>query len=405
MRHGMSDKAQVVVAGHICLDVIPTFESRSGGLGITPLIPGKLVTVGPAIMATGGAVSNTGLALHRLGIATKLMGKVGDDQFGTTILDLLQSYDDALVKGIVVAPGESSSYTLVISPAGMDRILLHCPGTNDSFRPDDVDIHQLEGAQIFHFGYPPVMRRMYANGGLNLGTLMERVKALGLTTSLDMAYPDLGSEAGQVDWAALLGRVLPYIDLFLPSLDEILFMLDRPQHDALSKSVAGELAASIDSTLLSALAGRLLDMGVAIAALKLGSQGLYARTTSDGKRLASIGAGAPEDVNKWVGRELLAPCFKAKVVGTTGAGDSTIAGFLAGLLKGLSIEDVMTSAVAVGAFNVESPDATSGVPDWDTVQMRSRADWERLPLTLSLEGWQWDREKGIWVGPNDKRRE
>lgn len=396
-------KARVVVAGHICLDVIPAFEARDSRLEPL-LIPGKLIMVGPAVISTGGAVSNTGLALHQLGIVTKLVGKIGDDAFGVTILDSLRRCDDALADSIVISKGESSSYTLVISPPGLDRMFLHCPGVNDTFGPDDVDIYQLMDAQIFHFGYPPVMRHIYANGGLNLVTLMERVKVKGLTTSLDMAYPDPGSEAGQMDWQALLERVLPYIDLFLPSLDEILFMLDRPRHDTLSKAAPGELAASVDSSLMSTLASRLLDMGVAIVALKLGSQGLYVRTSSDGKRLASMGAGAPEDIDEWIGRELLVPCFKVKVLGTTGAGDCTIAGFLAGLLKGFCIEDVMTSAVAVGAFNVESSDATSGVPDWDTVQLRVNADWERLPVTLTLRGWQWNTEKTIWLGPHDCRR-
>ena len=239
----MFDDAQVVVAGHICLDVIPTFEARGGGLD-TLLIPGKLVEVGPAVASTGGAVSNTGLALHRLGIPTKLIGKVGDDLFGTAILDLLRHYDDALADGMVIGRGESSSYTIVINPPGVDRIFLHSSGTNDTFGPDDVDIDQLAGAQIFHFGYPPVMRRMYANRGVELATLMERMKVEGLTTSLDMAYPDPASEAGQVDWMALLERVLPYVDVFLPSLDEILFMLDRPRHNALSEASTGELAAS-----------------------------------------------------------------------------------------------------------------------------------------------------------------
>jgi len=400
----LSDDTQVVVAGHICLDVIPTLEARRGGLDAL-LNPGKLVEVGPAVMSTGGAVSNTGLALHRLGIPTKLIGKVGDDLFGTAILDLLRRYDDALVDGMVIGQGESSSYTVVISPPGMDRMFLHCPGTNDTFGPDDVDIDQLAGAQIFHFGYPPVMHRMYTNGGSQLATLMERVRVDGLTTSLDMAYPDPSSEAGQVDWTALLERVLPHVDVFLPSLDEILFMLDRSRHDVLSEAATGELAASVDSELISALADRLLDMGVAIVVLKLGSQGLYARTSSDGERLKSMRARAPKDADNWLGRELLVPCFRTNVVGTTGAGDCTIAGFLAGLMKGLTIEGVMTSAVAVGAFNVESPDATSGVPDWDTVQARVNAGWERLPLTLSLKGWQWDAGMGIWLGPNDKRGE
>ncbi len=146
-------------------------------------------------------------------------------------------------------------------------------------------------------------------------------------------------------------------------------------------------------------------MGVAIAVLKLGTQGLYARTSSDTKRLASIGVGATENADNWLSRELLVPCFKVNVVGTTGAGDCAIAGFIAGLLKGLPIEGVMATAVAVGAFNVESPDATSGVPDWNTVQGRLDAGWEPLPLTLPLQGWRWEPDRGIWLGPNDRRVE
>ena len=79
------------------------------------------------------------------------------------------------------------------------------------------------------------MRRMYANGGSELASLMQRVKSAGLLTSLDMSYPDPNSEAGRINWSALLERTLPDVDVFLPSLDEILFMLDRPQHDSFLK--------------------------------------------------------------------------------------------------------------------------------------------------------------------------
>ncbi|MCK4602884.1 MAG: carbohydrate kinase family protein, partial [Phycisphaerae bacterium] len=60
------EQVQVVVAGHICLDIIPTFSELKGDLAAA-FVPGNLINVGPAVTATGGAVSNTGLALHRLG--------------------------------------------------------------------------------------------------------------------------------------------------------------------------------------------------------------------------------------------------------------------------------------------------------------------------------------------------
>jgi sugar/nucleoside kinase (ribokinase family) len=395
----VEQRADIVVAGHICLDVLPVFAEHAGPLNML-LIPGKLINVGPAIIATGGAVSNTGLALHRLGVPTRLMGKVGTDLFGNAILDLLREHDETLARSMIVGEGESTSYTIVINPPGVDRIFFHCPGANDSFTADNVDMTYIAGAQIFHFGYPPLMRRMYLDQGTELATLMQRVKANGITTSLDMAYPDPDSEAGRIDWVEILTRVLPYVDLFLPSFDELLFMLDRPRFDALSDRDKRE--GVIDGVLLRALAEQLLDMGVAMVVLKLGDQGLYLRTTSNAKRLAAINVQALQHTTGWLGRELLSPCFKAQIAGTTGAGDCTIAGFLAGLLKGLDVEDVMTSAVAVGAFSVESPDATSGVPDWDTMQRRVRAGWARHDITLSLHDWRWDASTSIWIGPHDQ---
>jgi hypothetical protein len=74
---------------------------------------------------------------------------------------------------------------------------------------------------------------------------------------------------------------------------------------------------------------------------------------------------------------------------------------LAGILKGLSLEDVIIGATAVGAFNVESPDATSGIPDWDTVQARIQAGWKMHNPTLSLNRWL-PHQTGIWIGPEDQ---
>ena len=393
--------ADVVVAGHICLDIIPTFEAREGSVGAL-LTPGKLLNVGAAITATGGAVSNTGLALHRLGVSTRLMGKVGADLFGGAVLDILRGYDPALAQGMVVTQGEQSSYTIVISPPDVDRYFLHCPGANDTFGAEDVNDAQVAHARLFHFGYPPIMRRMYADGGRELASIFKRVRAHGVTTSLDMALPDPDSEAGRADWPALLPRVLPFVDVFLPSLEETLFMLDRERFEDMEKSAGSAgLMSQVNNALLHDLSGHLLEMGVAIAVLKLGDQGLYLRTTDDVDRLAAAGKGAPEPLSPWLGRELLAPCFKVQMVGTTGSGDCTIAGFLTGLLKGLSPEATMTGAVGVGACNVEQADATSGVPSWNAVQNRIRAGWARLPVTLPLPGWKWNGDQGIWQGPND----
>ncbi len=387
------NRAQIVVAGHICVDVIPTFGESAASLQAI-LAPGKLTQTGPALLATGGAVSNTGVALHRLGAPVKLMGKVGGDIFGQATLNLLRRLDPHLADGMIVATDEPSSYTIVINPPGIDRIFLHCPGPNDTFGAADINLAELTGARVFHFGYPPIMRRIYLNDGAELAHLLSAVRRRGITASLDMAQPDPNSEAGRLDWPALLKNVLPHVDIFAPSIDEILYMLDRSLFDAFANG-----ALALNGALLHSISERLLDWGAAIVLLKLGDLGLYARTTGSAARLLGLGTGRPRQVENWLDRELLTPCFQVKVAGTTGAGDCTIAGFLAGLLAGYSVEKTLITAVGVGACSVESADATSGVPSMETVQARMGAGWPRHPLGVSLPGWDYDHEHGLWRGP------
>jgi sugar/nucleoside kinase (ribokinase family) len=394
------DVPEVVVAGHICLDIIPTIDVV-GGQGRF-LCPGTLTNVGPAVISTGGAVSNTGLALHRLGFATRLMGKVGDDLLGRAILDVVRSHDPALAEGMIVAAGEHSSYSIVISAPDVDRCFLHCPGANDTFGAADVAIEKVAEARLFHFGYPPLMRRMYADDGLELSTMLRRVKEAGLTVSLDMTTPDPESAAGRADWPLLLERSLPWVDVFLPSLDEILFMIDRPRFLEICKTPASlEIASPAGLAMLADLSSRLLSLGAPMIVLKLGDQGLYLRTTDDASRLAAMGRCAPADLAPWVGRELLSPCFAVNVAGTTGAGDCAIAGFLGALLRGQSPAGAMTAAVAVGACCVERPDATSGVPSWPSVCRRVEGGWVRRPLRLAAPGWKWREADQVWAGPHD----
>ena len=151
--------AEVVVAGHVCLDLIPVLP------GPANLEPGRLLEIGPAEMSTGGAVPNIGLTLHRLGVPVRLMGKVGDDLFGRAVLEALEARDPQLAGDMVVGAGEITSYSIVISPPGLDRTFLHCSGASDTFTAEDVRYEELASARVLHFGYPPIMRAMHADGG------------------------------------------------------------------------------------------------------------------------------------------------------------------------------------------------------------------------------------------------
>ena len=81
-----------------------------------------------------------------------------------------------------VVPGEQTSYGIVLALPGVNRIFLHCPGATDTFAADDVDLDLAARARLFYFGYPPLMARMYADGGA-LARLFESVKSLGVTTA------------------------------------------------------------------------------------------------------------------------------------------------------------------------------------------------------------------------------
>ena len=388
----MTEKS-CVVAGHICIDVIPSILG-TGDFAST-FQPGRLLETGPALMATGGAVSNTGQALHKLGIDTRLMGKIGNDVFGHAILDIIKSSAPHLAQGMRVVSGEASSYTIILSPPNTDRIFFHCPGPNNTFSAADVDYALLQQVDLFHFGYPPLMKRLYQNNGAELVEMFKRAKATGVTTSLDMAMPDPNAPSGQANWPVILKNTLPWVDLFVPSVDEILLML---YPDIFSRVTAG--TTPITPALCSSIAGNLLEMGATVILLKAGDLGLYLRTATKAK-LAGMGRAKPADVTRWANREFWTPVFKTTSAGTTGAGDAAIAGFLAALLRNLSPTEAVTLAAAVGACNVEAPDALGGIRSWSETLARLEAGWPRKKVAFNIPGWHFDKNRQLWLGPNN----
>jgi sugar/nucleoside kinase (ribokinase family) len=358
--------ADAIVAGHLCLDIIPDLSALAPGQFDTAFQPGRLVQTGPARLTTGGAVSNAGIALHRLGIDTRLIARIGEDPLGVTLRQCLDRQGSGLADALIQKAESNTSYSIVISPPGSDRRFLHDPGANDDFSAADVSNEVLREARLLHFGYPPLMANMYANNGSQLKDIFQRAKSFNLTTSLDMAYPDPDSPAGRADWLTILQNVLPFVDVFVPSFNEIAYMLWKKTDISLS---AG---------LLTKLSNILLGMGAKMVLIKLGNRGLYLRVANQAN-LNDLGAAFAGKTEDWADFIAWLPCFKVDVVGTTGAGDVTVAGFLAALLRGLSPCDAMTSALAVGACCVEAADALSGIRPWDATWQRIRSGWETYP--------------------------
>lgn len=393
----MSDSLDIIVAGHICLDVIPAI-SQSQEAFERLFRPGRLVEIGPVTFSTGGPVANTGLALHRLGVNAQLMGKTGDDLYGEAVRKLVARQAPALADSMLLDPAANTSYTIVVSPPQMDRIFLHHPGANDTFMADDVRYERVAQSRAFHFGYPPLMHSMYRDGGRELTGIFRRAKATGVTTSLDMALPDPTSASGQADWAAILRDTLPHVDIFMPSAEELLYMLRRPTlHDLQRQAPDGDVLPLVTAPLLSSLAEEVLALGSKIAVIKLGRRGFYLRTGSRAS-MEALGRARPSDAAGWGERELWAPAFQANEVGATGSGDASIAGFWAALLRNLSPEETIIAATAVGACNVEAADALSGILNWPATQARVRAGWPKHDLVVKAAGWRYDSSARLWIG-------
>lgn len=368
---------KVIVAGHICLDITPVFPENKVNNLSEILNPGKLIHMHKADVHTGGAVANTGLAMKILGADVSLMGKVGKDAFGDMVLHILKEHNAD--EGMLVMDGESTSYSVVIAVPDIDRIFLHHPGANDTFALEDIPQETLKDVSLFHFGYPPLMQNMYENDGEELVKIFKKMKSLGIATSLDMAMVDPNSKAGQADWKHILEKVLPYVDFFVPSAEELCFMLDRPCFDEWqTRANGGDVVEIIEIEKdIKPLADKCLELGVKVLLIKCGAPGLYYRTTN-AEALKMVGERICLDASVWASKEGFEASYKPnRVLSGTGAGDTSIAAFLTAMLNGYPIEKCMQLASATGASCVEAYDALSGLKSFDKLESKINAGWEK----------------------------
>ena len=392
-----------VVAGHICLDISPGMESISPR-GIDDIFaPGKLTNVGKANISTGGAVSNTGIAMALMGFNVGLMARTGRDLFGRAVLDIMKAY--RADEGMSQADNEDTSYSIVLSPPGIDRMFLHNPGANDAFGFKDIDYNMVEMARLFHLGYPPLLKRLFQKNGAELKKILQEAKRRGAATSIDMSLPDPESASGKVDWRKILQKTLPFTDIFLPSAEEIFFMLHKEEFFRRKANLRGSaLLEAIGAEDISNMGEELLGMGAGIIVIKCGTMGIYLRSAAR-SRLDGFGRLNPDGEGNWQDRELWAPPFREeKFVSAIGAGDNAAAGFLGAMLKGASAEFALLAAAACGALNVASPDALGGMRAWEEIAGMMEAGWAQYRIAPG-SAWKHSRKKALWLGPKDTGRQ
>ncbi len=288
----------ILVADHLC-DPIQHFPA-AGELVISSHLP----------LALGGCAANVGIDLTRLGVRTGVVGCVGQDAFGRFIIDELR-HADVDVQGIRQRSGAETSGTLIINVQGEDRRFIHCPGANALVRVEDIPRERMLAAKILYVGGYLLMPALE---GEPLAALFREARAAGVLTVLDIVLPGPGDH-----WDKL-ASVLPETDVFLPNSDE-------------SRLLTGE----VDPV---RQAERFANAGAGTVVVTCGGEGSV--TISGDTRLR-------------------AGVHSVEFRGGTGSGDAFDAGFIAGMLQGLCLEDCIRWGTAVGASCVRSISATDSV--------------------------------------------
>jgi sugar/nucleoside kinase (ribokinase family) len=319
----------VLVAGHLCIDITPELAD------VPELVPGQLYEIGSAELTLGGCVANTGLALASVGVPTRVCSRVGNDPLGEIARRLLAEQGVDL-EGVTTTAGTATSYSIVLQLPGRDRTFWHHPGANAVFTGQEVS---LDGVDILHFGYPPLLPALLADDATPLLNLLKEARGRQITTSLDLAVVDRRSRAAEVDWRRVFARIMPYVDIATPSIDDLTSAL--------------AIARTPNDDLVEEGARRLVDDGCAVAVVSAGARGAYA-VSAGADRLAAAGTALSSVRSMWSSTAEWVPAVEpGLVLSTTGAGDAASAGLLYGLAQGTGIRRATRLAARFAAATIE----------------------------------------------------
>ena len=279
---------------------------------------GLLEQVDQIELHTGGNAMTAAINLRTLGVSSAVIGRVGCDPLGDFLISEL------VKKGIDVKNvsrdknAQTSSSAVMISSDG-ERSFMHCVGANGKFRMSDVDRDEIDKARII---FVTGIFLLDEFDRYDLTEFLKECKKRGKITAADVCWDSAGR------WQSIIDPALPYIDYFLPSIDE-------------AREIAKENSPE-------ACADKFFEKGVKYAVIKMGKDGCYA-AQSGGEAF------------------YLPACRGVKAVDTTGAGDSFCSGFLAALSKNKDFKECVRFANAAGGISVMSTGATTGMKSYDEV--------------------------------------
>ena len=136
---------------------------------------------------------------------------------------------------------------------------------------------------------------------------------------------DDSSDAGKADWHKILEKVLPYVDFFVPSVEELCFMIDRSRYQEWKNRACGDdITGVLTEEDIAPLAEQIISMGAAVALIKSGAPGMYYKTAANHK-LLQVCEKLDLVPEEWSGKQGFEYSYLAdKVVSGTGAGDTSM---------------------------------------------------------------------------------
>lgn len=314
--------AHVVSLGIHIVDIL--------GRPVTQIPDGQNVDILEEIRITvAGTAAGTSIDLAKLGAQVTAMGAIGEDQLGNFIVNTMDSYGIDIAHLKRKAGVQTSATMLPIRPNG-DRPALHVPGANGELTFEDIDLDVIRGADILHVGGTGLMPKF---DGEPTVRVLKYAKEQGVTTTFDLvAIP-------RPDLMDLIEPCLPYIDYFMPGLEEARMMCGLEDRQAV-----------IDY---------FLDRGVGCTVFKMGAEGSSIATKAGG--------------------EIRLPALEAPVVDSTGCGDAYCAGFIVGISKGWDLEQAGRLGTAAGGLVITGLGSDAGIVDLEkTIEFMNAA--KPLPM-------------------------
>ncbi|MDR3625201.1 MAG: carbohydrate kinase family protein [Ignavibacteriaceae bacterium] len=280
---------------------------------------GKLDLIDQIELHLGGCASNAAVDLEKIGIKTAVIGRVGDDGFGSFVINEMKQ-NGVNVEGIKVSKTSKTSASVVSVHSNGERSFIHHIGANADFVIEDVNFSIINSSKVLFVAGALLMPGF---DGPSTAEVLKIAQKENKITVLDTAWDSTGK------WMQLIKPCLPYLDYFIPSLEEAEMISGKSDPEE--------------------IADVFLEAGVKTAVIKLGSKGCFIKNKA--------------------GEKYFIDSFKGiKAVDTTGAGDSFAAGFITGIVKGWDLYKCGKFANAVGAHCVIKVGATSGIKTMDEIQ-------------------------------------